>query len=53
MEPVIGGDSVQIVRRNADDLHTVAADTGFQDWHSEYEFYALSVEPLIDRKSVV
>ena len=37
----------QVVRRNADDLHTVAADNGFQDWHSEYEFYALSVEPLI------
>jgi IS5 family transposase len=37
----------QVVRRNADDLHTVAADNGFQDWHSEYEFYSLSVEPLI------
>ena len=37
----------QVVRRNADDLHTVAADNGFQDWHSEYEFYALGVEPLI------
>jgi IS5 family transposase len=37
----------QVVRRNADDLHTVAADNGFQDWHSEYEFYALGVEPLV------
>jgi len=37
----------QVVRRNADDLHTVAADNGFQNWHSEYGFYSLSVEPLI------
>ncbi len=42
-EPASGG----FVRRNADDLHTVAADNGFQDWHTEYEFYSLGVEPLI------
>ena len=37
----------QVVRRNADDLHTVAADNGFQDWHTECEFCSLGVEPLI------
>ena len=37
----------QVVRRNVDDLHIVAADNGFQDWHSEYEWYALGVQPLI------
>jgi IS5 family transposase len=37
----------QVVRRNADDLHTVAADNGFQDRHTEYEFYSPGVEPLI------
>jgi len=26
----------QVVRRNADDLQSVAADNGFQDWHTEY-----------------
>jgi len=37
----------QVVHRNVDDLHTVAADNGFQDWHSEHEFYSLGVKPLI------
>ena len=37
----------QVVRRNADDLRAVAADTGFQDWKSKFEFYALGVDPLI------
>jgi hypothetical protein len=27
----------QVVRQNADDLRAVAADNGFQDWHSEYD----------------
>ena len=36
----------QVVRRNADDLHTVAADNGFQDWHTEYEIAALDIEYL-------
>jgi len=37
----------QVVRRNADDLLSVAADNAFQDWHTEYEYYTLDVEPLI------
>jgi IS5 family transposase len=37
----------QIVRRNADDLHTVAADNGFQDWHTEYEIAALDLDYLV------
>jgi IS5 family transposase len=37
----------QVVRRNADDLLSVAADKGFQDWHSKFEFYALDVDPLV------
>jgi len=37
----------QVVRRNADDLQTVAADNAFQNWHTEYEYYTLDVEPLI------
>ena len=27
----------RVVRRNADDLRSVAADNGFQDWRTEYE----------------
>jgi len=37
----------QIVRRNADDLHTVTADNGFQDWHTEYEIAALDLDYLV------
>jgi IS5 family transposase len=37
----------QVVRRNADDLLTVAADNGFQDWHTEYEVAAHDVEYLV------
>ena len=37
----------QVVRRNADDLLTVAADNGFQDWKTEYEIAALDVEYLV------
>jgi len=37
----------QIVRRNSDDLHTVAADNGFQDWHTEYEIAALDLDYLV------
>ncbi len=37
----------QVVRRNADDLQTVAADKGFQDWHTKYEIAALDVEYLV------
>ncbi|MCU4744826.1 IS5 family transposase [Natronoglomus mannanivorans] len=37
----------QVVRRNADDLQSVAADNGFQDWHTEYEISALDVEYLV------
>ena len=32
---------------NADYLRAVAADNGFQNWITKYEFYALGVEPLI------
>ena len=37
----------QVVRRNADDLLSVAADKAFHNWITKYEFYALGVEPLI------
>jgi len=37
----------QVVRRNADDLLSVAADKAFHDWITKYEFYALGVELLI------
>jgi len=37
----------QVVRRNAEDLLTVAADNGFQDWKTEYEIAALDVEYLV------
>jgi len=37
----------RVVRRNADDLRAVTADTGFQDWHTEYEIAALDIEYLV------
>jgi len=37
----------QVVRRNADDLQSVAADKAFHNWVTKYECYALGVEPLI------
>jgi len=37
----------RVVRRNADDLRAVAADTGFQDWHTKYEVAALGIEYLV------
>lgn len=37
----------QVVRRNADDLLSVAADKAFHNWITKYEFYALGVDPLI------
>jgi hypothetical protein len=37
----------RVVRRNADDLRAVAANNGFQDWHSEYEIAALNVNYLV------
>ena len=37
----------RVVCRNADDLRSVAADNGFQDWHTEYEIAALDVEYLV------
>src|SRR5699024_8872368 len=37
----------QVVRRNADDLLSVAAYKGFQDWMSKFEFYTLDVDPLV------
>ena len=37
----------QVVRRNADDLLSVAADKGFHDWASKFEFYTLGVDPLV------
>jgi len=33
----------QVVRWNADDLQSVAADNEFQDWHTEYEISAYDV----------
>jgi len=37
----------QVVRRNADDLLSVAADKAFHGWVTKYEFFTLGVEPLI------
>ncbi|EMA07272.1 IS5 family transposase [Haloarcula marismortui] len=37
----------QVVRRNADDLLSVAADKAFHNWVMKYELYAHGVEPLI------
>ncbi len=34
----------RVVRRNADDLRTVVADNGFQDWYSEHEMEAYDLE---------
>lgn len=36
----------QAVRRNADDVQSVAADNAFQDWHTGYETAAHDVEQL-------
>ena len=38
------------VRRNADDLRSMAADNGFQDWHTEYEIASLGVEYLVQHQ---
>jgi len=37
----------RVVRRNADDLRTVVADNGFQDWHTEYELSGLDLDYLV------
>jgi len=37
----------QVVRVPADDLLTVAADNGFQDWKTEYEIAALDIDYLV------
>ena len=37
----------RVVRRNADDLRSVAADNGFQDRHTEYEIAALDIDYLV------
>jgi hypothetical protein len=37
----------QVVRRNVDDLFSVAADKEFQDWMSKFKFYTLDVDPLV------
>jgi len=38
---------MQVFRRNADDLLSVAADKAFHNWITKYEFYALGVEPIV------
>jgi IS5 family transposase len=40
----------RVVRRNADDLRSVAADNGFQDWHTEYEIAALDIDYLVHHR---
>ena len=37
----------EVVHRNTDDLQSVVADNGFQDWHTEYEIAAYEVEYLV------
>jgi len=38
------------VRRTADGLRAVAADNGFQDWHSKYEIAALNLDYLVQHR---
>ena len=40
----------QVVRRNADDLLSVAADKAFHSWINMFEFYTLDVDPLVLRQ---
>ena len=40
----------QVVRRNADDLLSVAADKAFHSWITTFEFYTLDVDPLVLRQ---
>jgi IS5 family transposase len=40
----------QIVRRNVDDLLSVAADKAFHSWTNTFEFYTLDFEPLVLRQ---
>ena len=40
----------RVVRRNADDLRTVVADNGFQDWHTEYELSGLDLDYLVHHR---
>jgi IS5 family transposase len=37
----------QVVRVSADDLQSVAADNGFQDWHTEHEIAAHDIDYLV------
>ena len=37
----------RVVRRNADDLRSVAADHGFRDRHAEYEIATLDIDYLV------
>ena len=39
----------QVVRRDADDLRSVAADKAFDSWINRFEFYTLNVDPLVLR----
>jgi IS5 family transposase len=38
---------LQVVRRNADDLLSVAADKAFHSWVNTFELYTLDVDPLV------
>ncbi len=40
----------QVVRRNADDLLSVAADKAFHSWINTFEFYTLDFDPLVLRQ---
>jgi IS5 family transposase len=40
----------RVVRRNADDLRTVVADNGFQDWYTEYEMSAFDLDYQIHHR---
>ena len=39
----------KLVRRNADELVSVAADKAFHNWSIRYEYWAESIEPLLLR----
>jgi hypothetical protein len=40
----------QFIRVPADDLRAVAADNGFQDWHTEYEIATLYIEYIVHHR---
>ena len=44
---LVGSRALQVACVPQDDLRAVAADNGFQDWHTEYEIGALEIKYLV------